>query len=47
MNLTKTWLNSIIEGVIEIEGYNNFRSGRKNREGEGIATYIYDKIEAK
>ena len=39
MNLTETWLDSTIEGLIEIEGYNIFRDGRKNRERSSSNMY--------
>ena len=46
MNLTETCLDSTIKDVVEIEGYNIFRSDRKNRGGGGAAIYLHDKIEA-
>ena len=45
MNLTETWLDDTVEEIVEMEGYNIFRSDRKNRERGGTAVYVKDKIE--
>ena len=45
MNLTETWFDDTVEEIVNVEGYNIFRSDRKNRERGETAIYVSDKLE--